>query len=92
MASKLDMSLMTARGRVLCVALARPQLTQDEIGYELGIPFQNVNRALGALVEEGLLAKERIGRRSFYTAGPELEQCVDLGYLTELATSNYATV
>lgn len=83
--------LMTTRGRVLCIALTRPHLTQDEIGKALGIPFQNVNRSLGELVEAKLLVKERIGRRSFYSPGPELRWSVDLRYLTELAESDYAT-
>lgn len=76
-------ALLNRRGTVLLTVLTHPTETQSALSKKLGIHFQHFNNDLSDLVSEGVLERNRIGRRVFYSlsdkaieSNPDLELMV----------------
>lgn len=61
--------LLTLKGRIVLLALSGQRLTQREMSAMVGLREQNVNRACGELVRDGILIKHREGRKSWFSVG-----------------------
>lgn len=66
-----DWQIFTSHGLVLISVLNNPGRTVREIGLELNLTDRAVAIALADLVAEGYMARERVGRRTFYHVNEE---------------------
>ena len=63
---------LTNHAHVLTCVAHDPGIRLREIGETVGITERAAHRILSELVEEGYVARERVGRRNRYQVKPEL--------------------
>jgi predicted transcriptional regulator len=72
------MRILTANARVMLAVLEHPNKTQREIADMLNMRYQHVWRSLDHLVKEGILAKTRQNRRTYFVAASGFWEIEDI--------------
>jgi len=78
--------LFTSHGQVLLSIARHGDITLRELGQEVGITERAAQRIVADLVESGVIARQRVGRRSHYAINPTttMEHVVKRDQIREL--------
>jgi DNA-binding MarR family transcriptional regulator len=92
MAEAHDWQFLTNHGLALLCIASDPGMRLRDIASRLGITERATHRIVGALVDSGYIARERIGRRNSYQVRADLpvrtlERDMQLGDLLALVST-----